>query len=106
MKKFAKRSQLGATAAAAPPRGSPYPSSSWRLCEKSNKSGAILTPMPRIFAAIFALALPAFSQTPEYKTLRDAQLSESFTVDNVTLHRDAGMLTLKSGTISFAPAVL
>jgi aminopeptidase N len=43
---------------------------------------------------------------PEYRKLRDAQLSEAFVVENVGLRRDVGDITLKSGTISFAPPIL
>jgi len=43
---------------------------------------------------------------PNYKALRSAQIAETFAVDNLTLHRDAGSFTLRSGTIGFGPAVL
>ncbi len=53
---------------------------------------------------------PVFAQQagsdPEYRRLRDAQLSESFVVENVVLQKDVGTLTLKQGTISFGQAVL
>jgi hypothetical protein len=61
----------------------------------------------------FRLELPAVELTasgattdPNYRALRDARLTETFSVSNFTLQRDAGSLTLHSGTISFAPAVL
>ena len=65
-------------------------------------------------ACLFALAAPILSpiysqistSDPEYRKLRDAQPSESFAVENVTLRRDTGILTLKRGTVSFVPAVL
>jgi hypothetical protein len=43
---------------------------------------------------------------PNYRALRDAQPRETFTVSNLVLQRDLGMLTVKSGRISFAPPVL
>jgi aminopeptidase N len=56
------------------------------------------------------LAVQAFAQQtsgdPEYRRLREAQLAESYAVENVELRRDVGTIRLKSGTVSFAPAVL
>lgn len=49
---------------------------------------------------------PAGNTDPEYRKLRDAQLTESFLVENVVIQRDAGVITLRQGTISFAPPVL
>src|SRR5262249_40533390 len=43
---------------------------------------------------------------PNYRALRAAQLSETYSVSNLTLQRDAGALKFKSGTISFTPPVL
>src|ERR1700730_12951442 len=65
----------------------------------------------RISLLIFGfLPLAAFAQQespdPEYRKLRDAQLSESFVVENVVIHRDVGTITLKHGTVSFVPPVL
>src|ERR1700738_1694256 len=52
---------------------------------------------------------PAFSQQqlsdPEYRKLRDAQVSESVPVENVVIRRDVGVITLKRGTVSFDAAV-
>jgi hypothetical protein len=42
---------------------------------------------------------------PEYKQLREAQLTESFIVENVELNRDVATITLRSGSVSFAPPV-
>jgi len=40
-----------------------------------------------------------------YKSLRDAATADSLLVENVVLHRDSGVITLKSGTITFTPPV-
>ncbi|HLH16047.1 MAG TPA: hypothetical protein VKX45_02455 [Bryobacteraceae bacterium] len=43
---------------------------------------------------------------PVYQALRQAPITGAFVADNIVLHRDAGTLTLKSGTIGFtAPAM-
>jgi hypothetical protein len=49
----------------------------------------------------------AFAATdPVYKAMRDAAIADTVFVENIELHRDAGVLTLKSGTIGFtAPAM-
>jgi len=53
---------------------------------------------------------PAFCQQPlsdpEYRKLRDAQVSETVVVENVVIRRDVGVITLRRGTISFGPVVL
>ena len=41
-----------------------------------------------------------------YKMLRDAAAADSLLVENIVLHRDNGVLTLKSGTIAFTPSVM
>ena len=43
---------------------------------------------------------------PNYRALRDAQPRETFAVTNLVLKRDRGILTLKSGRISFIQPVL
>ena len=43
---------------------------------------------------------------PNYRALRDGTPSETFTVSNLTLKRDAGVITLRSGSVSFLPPVL
>ena len=43
---------------------------------------------------------------PNYRALRDGKLGETYTVTNLTLKRDVGTFTLKSGRISFLPPVL
>lgn len=54
--------------------------------------------------AVFA-ASAAVAPDPVYQALRQAPIAESFVVENIVLHRDAGTLTLKSGSIGFtAPA--
>jgi hypothetical protein len=65
----------------------------------------------RTFCLIAAVSLsPAFSQQPlsdpEYRKLRDAQVSDTVVVENVVIRRDVGVITLKRGTVSFGPAVL
>jgi len=65
----------------------------------------------RIFCLIVAVSLsPAFCQQPlsdpEYRKLRDAQVSETVVVENVVIRRDVGVITLKRGTVSFGPPVL
>jgi hypothetical protein len=57
------------------------------------------------FLAAAAAAQPPASD-PEYSKLRDAQLSESFVVENVVIHRDVSTITLKRGTVSFVAPVL
>jgi hypothetical protein len=49
------------------------------------------------------MAAPAAG--PDYKTLREAGIGDSLLVENVVLHRDNGVLTLKSGSIGFTPQV-
>ncbi len=41
-----------------------------------------------------------------YRALRDGKLGETYTVTNLTIKRDVGTFTLKSGRISFLPPVL
>ena len=43
---------------------------------------------------------------PNYRALRDGKLGETYTVTNLTLKRDVGTFTLKTGRISFLPPVL
>ena len=43
---------------------------------------------------------------PNYRALRDAAPTESYTVSNLTLTRDVGTLTFKSGKITFLPPTL
>ncbi len=43
---------------------------------------------------------------PNYRVLRDAKLAETYTVNNLSLKRDAGTITLKTGRISFIAPVL
>jgi hypothetical protein len=39
-----------------------------------------------------------------YRSLREAGIQDTYTVENVVLERDAGVITLKKGTIGFTPA--
>ncbi len=50
-----------------------------------------------------ALAAPPADET--YKTLRAAAVVDSIPVENIVLKRDAGVLTLKSGTLGFTAPV-
>lgn len=43
---------------------------------------------------------------PNYRALRDGELSETYDVGGITLKRDVGTFTFKSGRISFLPPVL
>ncbi|HEY7547830.1 MAG TPA: carboxypeptidase-like regulatory domain-containing protein, partial [Blastocatellia bacterium] len=43
---------------------------------------------------------------PNYRALRDAQKFESYAVNNLTIKRDTGTVLLRSGRISFLPAVM
>jgi hypothetical protein len=53
-----------------------------------------------------ATAFSASAPDPVYSALRQAGIAETLLVENVVLQRDAGVLTLKSGTIGFtAPAM-
>jgi len=60
-------------------------------------------------AALFVLATLAASAAvtpdPNYQAMRQAPIAESFVVENIVLHRDAGTLTLKSGAIGFTAPV-
>jgi hypothetical protein len=62
--------------------------------------------------SVRALVLPlvlsaAYAATdPLYKSLREATLADSFIVENLVIKRDAGVLTLKTGSLAFtAPAM-
>ena len=43
---------------------------------------------------------------PNYRALRDGVPGETYTISNLTLKRDVGVITLRSGSISFLPPVL
>jgi Carboxypeptidase regulatory-like domain/Peptidase family M1 domain len=43
---------------------------------------------------------------PNYRALRDGELAETYEVINLTLKRDVGSITLRSGRVSFLPPVL
>jgi hypothetical protein len=60
-----------------------------------------------LFGFTFALAYMA-GATPDlvYQTLRQSAVGEALVVENIVLRRDAGVLTLKTGTIGFtAPSM-
>ncbi len=51
-------------------------------------------------------AAASVAADPVYQALRQAPITDAFVAKNIVLHRDAGTLTLKSGTIGFtAPAM-
>jgi hypothetical protein len=54
--------------------------------------------------AAFA-ASAAVTPDPIYQALRQAPIAESVVVENIVLHRDAGTLTLKSGSIGLTAPV-
>ncbi|MEK7831142.1 MAG: carboxypeptidase regulatory-like domain-containing protein, partial [Acidobacteriota bacterium] len=43
---------------------------------------------------------------PNYRALRDGLPAETYSVSNLTLKRDVGAITLRSGSVSFLPPVL
>src|SRR5262249_26978438 len=43
---------------------------------------------------------------PNYRALRDGDVTETYEVTNLTLKRDAGLITLRSGRVSFLAPVL
>jgi hypothetical protein len=63
----------------------------------------------RVRVALLGLAAFAASAAvtpdPAYQAMRQAPIAESFVVENIVLHRDAGTLTLKSGSIGFTAPV-
>lgn len=52
-----------------------------------------------------APSVAAVAPDPIYKALREAPLTEMFTADNIVLKRDAGVVTLKRGTIALTAPV-
>jgi hypothetical protein len=60
---------------------------------------------PFVLTLTLFCSLTAATPDPLYRALRTSELTESFTVENLVLKRDAGVFTLKNGTIGFtAPA--
>lgn len=62
-----------------------------------------------LFVAVSVMAQqpPKTANSDEnYRALRDGAAGESLRVENIVLKRDAGTITLRSGSISFLPAVL
>jgi hypothetical protein len=53
-----------------------------------------------------SLAAAGAAPDPVYQALRQASITETFVVENIVLKRDAGTLTLKSGSIGFTPQAL
>src|SRR5581483_11444088 len=43
---------------------------------------------------------------PNYRALRDSAIAESWHVENLALTRDAGVITLREGTVGFLPPAL
>jgi Peptidase family M1 domain len=64
------------------------------------RTGIALVVLPVLYSTAFA------ATDPLYKSMRDANLADSFVVENIVLKRDSGVLTLKTGAIAFtAPAM-
>lgn len=42
---------------------------------------------------------------PNYRALRDAELTEGYIVEELTIKRDVGTITFKGGKVAFAPAI-
>src|ERR1700722_20994507 len=55
----------------------------------------------RVAGLPLVLSAASAATDPLYKSLREAPLADSFVVENVVLKRDAGVITLKSGTLAF-----
>jgi hypothetical protein len=49
---------------------------------------------------------PLANSDPNYDALRGGKLIKVYRVDNLTLHRDVGVFTFRSGSFSFLPPVL
>jgi hypothetical protein len=62
-------------------------------------------PVIRAAVLISTALTAAIAADLNYKTMRDAGIADSLLVENIVLHRDNGVLTLKSGTIAFTPQV-
>src|SRR5947208_3363637 len=63
--------------------------------------------MSNRLALLLALTYCLHAATPDetYRALRTNELKESFTVENLVIKRDAGILTLKSGTIALTAPI-
>ena len=60
----------------------------------------------RVLLLLVASCAAFAAGDPVYKGLRDAVLADSMVVENIVLKRDAGVITLKNGTLGFtAPAM-
>ena len=63
------------------------------------------TACPGILLALLVRCAALAAADPIYKAMRESPLAESLVVENIVLRRDAGVFTLKTGTIGFtAPA--
>ena len=63
--------------------------------------------LPYLLGFVVALAATAaVTPDPIYQALRQSSVADAVVVENIVLRRDAGVLTLKSGTLGFtAPAM-
>ena len=61
---------------------------------------------PREKVEIGGKGAVAPNSDPGYRQLRDGGEMEAYTVSNVVLQRDVGTITLRSGRVSFLPAVM
>src|SRR5271157_1698106 len=64
-----------------------------------------LTPVARAALLTSTVLMVAAAADPDYKALREAGIGDSLLVENIVLHRDNGVVTLKSGSIGFTPQV-
>ncbi|HXG67612.1 MAG TPA: carboxypeptidase regulatory-like domain-containing protein [Blastocatellia bacterium] len=61
---------------------------------------------PRVEVGVTGKGGVAPNSDPNYRKLRDGEAFESYSVNNLVLKRDVGVITLRSGRISFLPRVL
>jgi hypothetical protein len=82
----------------------PHPLTVWNNTFMPSITGTARAAALGLFAS--AVVLAATPPDSLYKTLREAPLADAFVVENIVLHRDVGVITLKSGTIAFtAPSM-
>jgi len=56
--------------------------------------------------SVSARRSPLANSDPNYQALRKGKLSKVYRVSDLTLHRDAGVFTFRSGSFSFLPPVM
>src|SRR5579863_1723029 len=65
-----------------------------------------IAPFCLTFLSLVACPASLAATDPVYKSLREAPPGDTLLVENIVLRRDAGTLTLKSGTIAFTAPVM